>query len=561
MNIKSMNVKLLLKKAVLLVPIGILVLNWCVNEICFETNDDSIMMTILAGFKTGYPTPHSFFCNIVWGIIVSTLYKITGMIPWYGLIYVAIVCVAMTIVFDNCLRLFNRRVVIATLAFLFLFMGLFCWYSTVFQFTVIPAFSGMSAILLMSHEINNPNKFLINKRFVGFLVLTFITLILRIETAYLFTAALVVYGVSLKFIYNAKTKKYMVSGVIMQVIMFLINSLYLHVTEWGKFGEFANVRSAWSDFPRLAYSDNPEIFSSINWSEKFYELTKSWFFLDENFTKDALTVLRDSYNDVSEGYLVLDALKSVFTNGSIVIEIFATLMIITSIVLAFIAHKRKNIVTIVSFVAVTIAVMFAVALSGRLLYRVWYAIIIIYLIPAFFIVFSDLDIGSVISTKKVLGSALGLIAILFSIYSMVSVNGLYKDMVNTCNSRKEEKKFLESANQFAMNYPNSFFIYDTSVGFPVDVFLTYPKEKPSNIMLWGGWEAYSPIYYRQINNNGFETFYPDDFFNDRVFFICNSQDTWGTESLLYSYMEERVPGCKLELVSQQELINVYRFTK
>ncbi|MBR3996548.1 MAG: hypothetical protein IKI97_14885, partial [Clostridia bacterium] len=55
------------------------------NPPVWYTNDDFRMMTIVSGAYTGTPSADIVFMRYPIGLVLSGLYSITTLIPWYGL--------------------------------------------------------------------------------------------------------------------------------------------------------------------------------------------------------------------------------------------------------------------------------------------------------------------------------------------------------------------------------------------------------------------------------------------------------------------------------------------
>lgn len=52
--------------------------------IYFETNDDRILSEIFSGSMTGSPEAHAYYVNYILGFLLSSLYRLTTSVPWYG---------------------------------------------------------------------------------------------------------------------------------------------------------------------------------------------------------------------------------------------------------------------------------------------------------------------------------------------------------------------------------------------------------------------------------------------------------------------------------------------
>ncbi|MGN0167140.1 MAG: hypothetical protein ACI4AB_03790 [Acetatifactor sp.] len=74
----------------------------------FETNDDRIINEILSGAITGSPDGHAVFLNPLLSETFAFLYRVTDMIPWYGLFLITTQAVCHMLVLSGMYRLCNR---------------------------------------------------------------------------------------------------------------------------------------------------------------------------------------------------------------------------------------------------------------------------------------------------------------------------------------------------------------------------------------------------------------------------------------------------------------------
>ena len=58
--------------------------------------------------------------------------------------------------------------------------------------------------------------------------------------------------------------------------------------EWETFQEYKSERVQFTDYAKLDYESNKDLFDKIGWSEDFYELVKRWFFMDESVNAETL---------------------------------------------------------------------------------------------------------------------------------------------------------------------------------------------------------------------------------------------------------------------------------
>lgn len=115
--------------------------------VTFESNDDIAMLRIASGFyDNGQPNAHLVFINILYGYLVSGLYRLTTAVEWYTLLEIAIVAISSTVV-AKCLL--ERRGV-ARYAFLAVFYLYALRFAIYLQFTEVAALAAMSGLCLVA---------------------------------------------------------------------------------------------------------------------------------------------------------------------------------------------------------------------------------------------------------------------------------------------------------------------------------------------------------------------------------------------------------------------------
>lgn len=548
---------------VILVPLIIMVASWHYNVVCFETNDDYSMMSIVAGFRTGTPMPDTMFCNIIWGTFISTLYRLIGSIPWYAVAYFIIIYLSLVVIYDVCICICNGKIAYGTLMFCTMYICIFCWYTVILQFTVVPAFSGLAAILLMIKESNDPKSGLINSRFILFLILSLFSNLLRKEISYLFIIALITYGVVLYLFFKANVKKYVLSDWAILLITLGINNWRTYTTEWAEFWKYSKARSQWIDYPNLSYYENSDLYQSLGWNEKFYKLASNWFFLDKKFSLDNLTKINEiNYENkaIIDDFSIKKILQDLLDGGinGFYISIIASFILL--LILLLVKKRKKEIIIFCGGSIATLILLMYIALTGRILFRVVFAIILLFYIPALVISLNKNFVEELVCLGKILQIPVLIIACTLTIYSVTATDGLYKNMENFSKGMEEQQEVCTCLNNFVVQYPNSYFIYDMSLALSGSPFETHPDEKPSNVRFWGGWEAFSPIDDNQLAVNGFKSMYVDDFFNDRVFFISARYSTQISD-LLLPYMQEQYADCYLEELFTYDWLKIYQFKK
>lgn len=89
----------------LIIPIG------------FETNDDSGMMYILAGYRTGTPEIGTVYCNILWDCLISSFYRICAEVNWYIIIFVFLLFISNMMILKSILKICRKKPILFGVVF------------------------------------------------------------------------------------------------------------------------------------------------------------------------------------------------------------------------------------------------------------------------------------------------------------------------------------------------------------------------------------------------------------------------------------------------------------
>ena len=349
-----------------------LVLLYAVCGIKFMENDDCGMMATLAGMGTGEPSPYATFENVIYGYLISGLYRITQSIPWYTVVFVALMAVSLTVMCADTI-LILKDVRYGILVFEAAFLLVFAFPLAELQFTMVPGVIGGAAVCqLLSGFCYRGKTYIGNRASVVFLFL--FSWWIRKETGYIVLSVLLLYlgielvvqlfpgleggckrkkagpvrgkaendnksGIQESNTAASKTnntqgddngnetnlhKSRIIEILVMGVLLILlgVGSSKVHNGYAERQGYLDNApwdraRASYMDYGRIGYKGSEAAIDGIGWDENLLNLVNQWFFMDERVTEDAFSELaeyRDTLLPKNEGKL--GQIFSMWSDGS-----------------------------------------------------------------------------------------------------------------------------------------------------------------------------------------------------------------------------------------------------
>ena len=546
----------------------LLCFNWFFCTIRFETNDDTGILMCITGARTGKITADTNFCNIIWGGLLSSLYRINESIPWYIIVYMLLTWCALSTLCFCCIRIFTKKsnlvsvkqfvieLLMGGCVFCALFFSLFCYYADIFQFTVVSAFCGLSAILLM---IAFPAGGSAN--YVVFSVLLLFACTIRPQIGFLTSGALVLFICILILLKQPANRLYYVLAGGIQVITYIVNYIYEYTTDWHVFRAYHKARSYFMDYPHPSFKDDPSFFKDTGWTSTLYNLICNWFFMDRRFNTAAL----HSVNSVGlwESPSIRSKLISMATTIRIsktqsMIPIVLFCIVCFTILMMIIRHEKSKLICIVGASIITVLIILLFLYRGRLPFRSLYSVLILYLLPVLFITYDGMLPIEIVSNRTIRNILI--VSLMIITYSVLVPYGLL-NCTRTASNQKtiaEGIRVNHKIQQYAVSHPQDIYIYDISLTLPGSPFETYENGKPYNLFFWGGSGMYSPLYYDQLKANGLDELYSDSFFNDNIYFVAKERPD---PDLLQYMKEEYSDSVHTKLVKDDEEFIVYQFEK
>ena len=537
----------------------LLCVSWMVCGINFETNDDTRIMMYVTGANTGAQESGTVFCNILWGALLSFLYRLNESVPWYIITYMVFLWAVFFIICNCCIRLFvknnlqddtrarNVPVISGILVFCILYFSVFFYYSVFFQFTTVAALCGLGAILLMI-LFPKGNKIVL----VSFFYLLFFSEIIRPITGYLITVAFLIICLFMFILRNKPNHIYLAIVGVTQISTYAVNNIYEHINGWTAFREYHTARAIWKDYPHISFDNNPPLYERLGWTKQLYNLVNRWFFMDKRVNTAAF----ESFNDANTIHCSfnLEQIKAFLRTPELGMTFVILGIVSVGIVIyCLLKHKHKNSSLLLSAGLLTAIIILYFLFRGRLPYRVSFSIIILFMLPAIFL---SLQYVNGIKYKPIIL----IVSIIIVAYSCFGQKGLMRItyLLSKDPNRIEGIEIKKDIEKYAVDHPGNIYIYDYSLTMSGSPFITYSRGKPYNLMFWGGSCMYSPLYYDQLVANGLKEFYSDKFFNNNIYFMGNSKP----DTDLIEYMQDEFSkSVSIEIVDVANNFIVYRFNR
>ncbi|MCR5416508.1 MAG: hypothetical protein K6E79_06920 [Pseudobutyrivibrio sp.] len=539
---------------------------WKICPICFQNNDDKALMYLTAGYTTGTPEAGTVFGSFYYYGFIALLYKIYAGFAWYTIIELAMVAVSLWIVCDTLMNVLSSKgKLLGVVSCIILFLFVFLHFSTALQYTATAGMVAGAAACALIASLDG-----MDKETTGTKDWHFIVSVIMLVVAYGIRKQFGIVGLGamlciLFFEFFTENRALIVKKGIIILIAFLVafgsNAIYEKATGISDFNEYYAQAGTWIDYPHLEYANDTEgVYASVGWDEPLYNAVSNWFFMDERLTTDNFKVLVDAYdgNDLSMRDYYDRAhnlmLSSMIVNIQLVIWI-AILLIIN--VAAFIKHLSKRQL----LMADGLFAMFAVVsvyflIEGRFPMRAYQALVFIFMVPS---VIVALRMMAQCESRRLLVIAVAAMALIPVAGSRVRPETNILDYTYTVAHdiyRTADIEKSTALENYAIQHPDGMFIYDLDLALPAGPFTVYKDGLPKNLVFWGGWVYNTPMYWKQIHANGFDTLYSADFLSGRVFFCGNA-----VSDTLVQYMQSQDQLVHCDVVDQVGDMVIYQFTK
>ncbi|MBR5356074.1 MAG: hypothetical protein IK121_04055, partial [Lachnospiraceae bacterium] len=294
-------------------------------------NDNIYFKTILSGEMTGDPSPYAYYIGYISGIIISTLYKITGNgIPWYGIVLCLYMCLVIWYVLFSVFKV-TKKLYVKVIGALFSALIIVAYFFRFFaelHYTIVGGILGAGAVFALC-MVDNTKKLSFNKlSLIMLFVFSLLSYSVREKTFFMMIPFLgmVVFKWVLDFFFLKKGKVLLSTtglaiGIMVSacLINYVANTIAYSSEEWKTYERYNVARTDMVDYYSFPdYEENKDVYDSLGITESSYRALDENYnlILDININADSFEAL----NEISKQDVVnkkekpLDKTKTVVTN-------------------------------------------------------------------------------------------------------------------------------------------------------------------------------------------------------------------------------------------------------
>jgi len=557
----------------------IILLTWALVPLRFETNDDVGIMYIVAGYQTGTPSSLTLYTNILFGYILSGMYTVMPMIPWYGITHIFLIYISLIMIFKSIIKVSiikGTTLVVPFTLFFLLYIFFLSHYTAALQFSTTPAMAGAAACVLAASLFFEESK---RARFVDGIAIAFLmffSYIIRPASGNViigYFAVVIAFKVAKCIINSDICKQHLrflvtlcICTTVPIVSAIAFNTYQADRNGINEFLSYNSQRSAYMHLGHTPYDEAPELYASIGWDNDFYSLVQRWFFMDERFTDDKLVLLNEHFDTTQQSVSGINRLTSDIQNtfdsiyrlASRNTYVLGAAFILTLVIIihAIVLFRQKNWLHLIFLSAVAgglLVTSLYLGYIGRFSSRAFF----VTLIPAAcLLVWNVAAVWQLerLNTRHKYALCAAVMALL-AFFILVPLRRFPYEARIYRESALSHRVAME---QYAIENPDNIYIFDHCLISQMPVLTLYKDHKPSNLFFWGGTSFNSPVYTAQLNANGLDELYIDALLQPGFYFI--TQRTEHCYPLFEDYMKNTF-NAQATVVDTLNGVYVIQFTR
>ncbi len=494
------------------------------------TNDDYRMMTIASGAYAGTPSADVIFMKYPVSLLLSSLYKLTTYIPWYGLFTMLCMFVPCCVFCYYILKkTFEKNLLfVGLLLYTALFLFFIQKYICLPQFTLTSGFLGAGAVVLI-HEMPS-------KRNLWNILLAVICCVISFSVrskAFYLLIPLILLIVIVRVISekNIALIKPIVSVALTAVIICVAVAVvdyaaYNRSEEMQYFERFNTARAQVYDYGvPPSYYDHMPFYVENGISEVTYRAMSSRHLdIYDGINAQSLEAVADYIDEIrvnSDTLLgrintaVEETIEYWIDSGDEVVKYSSICVFILLCLNLALGIKRKKCIyplAVAGFILESVFLMF----SGRLVVRVLDTLLlslgvfgvlgVIELLQPRSKSLKELTVSVYSDKQRIVARVLISVCVVsIAVTSIVGLNTAVKDKYHSVAVTQNSR--MNGLKAYAELYPENFYFYDAYnfISCTDYVFKTYKEGKVLNHDSTGSWNVHSDTYYDRNANWGFTT--------------------------------------------------------
>lgn len=548
----------------------------CITDVTFYHNDDTNIAFALSGCLSGEPYPSHPFINCILGNIVSFCYRCLPGVPWW-LVFQLVFGLLGLAVTGACILGAAYRKGLPLLAALVLYgcfaLGCALYTLLLVTFTLTAALLGTAAaaLILTADDLLSKKERALRFSFSALLLAG--AFLFRNSSGLsllpFYFGALCFYAAQLFFGKAGKQRLVSVAAfaalsLALAFGLVAVNNFGLAAYNAPEFTEFEDARGRFLDYPVDSYSNNPALYEAVGWNAELYSMVKQWFYMDERVTANALNAILDGSTETSfVGFSqAASDFETLYDAQPLVPYLLFLTVLLALAPLPLCVGRKESRLALLFMLCMLLgggALVLYLLIRGRLVLRAFQLIAIPTGACVLLLGLCALpERSEAIAQPKrhmrlrTLAACALLLPALFCAYKCARIAVGYDSSQALCESR--------ALMQYVIDHPENVYIRDTRVANNIDAVTTYPDQKPTNLLDWGGTSAYTGAKQLQIEQNGLTPFTADVFFRDGVYFV-SEPDSRDYKSFV-SYLNAVYGSVSLVPVDEiAEDITVYRVTR
>ena len=552
----------------LLVSGAILVTVFLLIHPVFMTIDDARLKYVYAGYSTGEPVDTYLFCYFPLSWLLSTLYTWLPAVPWYALYQFGIIGLSSAVIGKTVYKIFYRkkfRFFSAVLCHAVLYLSLALISTILMHFEITAAMAGTAGVVLLlgiDFQKDSGRTRLLDFSFSVLSIAACFTIQFNAfysACCYLLVALVVAVLNALK---NKTLKRtalqlacYLLCLAVAVAAVKVSDSMEKDSEEWQEYLAYNKYRVSFWDYPHTTYEEDPELFEEMGWTQEFYNLTQSMYFMDERFDKENLErfTQRFSWFDFEEPDKMLSTMVSTLgglfrTERLVIVQTgFAVFLLVALLIIAASNKKWREyypqMIGMLCCLGGTVLLTLYLASRGRLPLRAWLAVSIPCIAVTALLLVMTVEkphgrgmrpkiLRACVSTFTLL---VWLAGMLWAYQEITGEDWLWRMQRNGTTMLMED---------YAAQHPENIYVYDLMGAQNYSVFSAYPdsENRPSNAFVWGSSYIFTPAYQDQLENNGIDRLLTEDLFDENIYFIAHISGIYSNQ--LYEMLsKEYGPMC------------------